>query len=177
MISGIYGLLKDGIIVYVGASMNISQRTQAHRQKGFKTSDVVILQEVEDESKLYTYEKFWIALGLVSGWPLRNMHGTLFQINPAGDITSSECRVNKSEIETNFSTYLRNLSDQLFLLISEHKTLTMTQIHRLTNNTLLKEHLHLSLRQLKEEHKIEIVKVSPPGDGRGRRSVVISLVE
>lgn len=54
--SGIYFLLKDNIVVYVGQSLNVYRRILEHKRKDFDSFRVIAC----DECKLLEYERRWI---------------------------------------------------------------------------------------------------------------------
>ncbi len=56
--TGIYFLIKDNIIVYIGQSINVEKRIVSHRDKDFDSFRVIVC----DNSKLLEYEKRLISL-------------------------------------------------------------------------------------------------------------------
>lgn len=88
----IYGLVdpSDLLVHYVGLSSRGLKRPREHRLASDKSAspdcgrwvaalqsrgldfDIVILEEVETDTQLQTAERWWIAYGRLSGWPLTN---------------------------------------------------------------------------------------------------------
>lgn len=160
--SVIYGVVKNGSIIYVGQTSDLASRTTQHRARFGDEIMCTVLHYLRPSDNPDFYENFWIGLGEMAGWPLCNFDSTT-----EGYIVHPDAYTDPSFLASSLGTPRQRILTRL-----ESGPATKTELFGVLHNKINTTQLNAILAELVADNKVSIIQKY----SGGRPSTVVQLV-
>lgn len=156
--SGIYLLLLNNIVVYVGQSNNLLSRIGTHSTEAIKTFDII--QYIEcgshelDSTELYYIRKYKPIHNIANNTSIGNLHKVLSIVDPTKRYTKGRGHIIKSSgqwkylyyTDTYGTEHVYGIRRKINKTTMHHELFGLNNRHRVgyidTDNSLIKAHIH-----------------------------------